>query len=198
MRIFVCAVAIALSMGLPAPGHAQGVSAGVKGGINSGKATASGTGSFSTNVGTSGSLGGFVTIALGETARLQPEVLFSQRRFSGSSGAFTIESRAVEVPILAHFVFAPGRRVRPVLFAGPQLTFISNVMQSTAQGESDISDNIKDVDAGLTFGAGFEAAAGNGAFVVDARVNIGMKDLSESGSPSLKSRAFLLLAGYRF
>ncbi len=48
------------------------------------------------------------------------------------------------------------------------------------------------------FGAGFEMAAGCGAFVLDGRVNIGMKNLSETGPPALKSRAFLLLPGYRF
>jgi hypothetical protein len=198
MRILVCAVAIALAVGVPAPARAQSGSAGVKGGINVGKVTASGTDAFDTKVGTGGSIGGFVAIPLGETARIQPEVLFSQRRFSGVTADLTVESRAVEVPILLHLLVATGQRVRPVLFAGPQLTFISKVTQSTAQGDTDISDNIAGVDAGLTFGGGFEMAAGRGAFVVDGRVNIGMKDLSQSGPPALKSRAFLLLAGYRF
>lgn len=197
MRIFVCA-AIALAVSIPAPVHAQAVSAGIKGGLNVSKAAASGTDGFTTKVGAGGSLGGFVAIALGETARIQPEVLFSARRFSGVFSDFTVTNRAVEVPILLHLTFSHDRRVQPVLFAGPQLTFISKVTQSTPQGDIDISDNIAGVDAGLTFGAGLEMAAGRGAFVVDGRVNLGMRDLSETGPPALKSRAFLLLAGYRF
>lgn len=198
MRIFVCLVAVALALGIPASAQAQSGFAGIKGGVVVGKTSASGAGSFDTHVGRGGAIGVFAGIKLGETVRIQPEVLLTGRRFSDSTDAFSISARAIEVPILLHFRFATDRRAHPVLFVGPQITFVSNVRQTTAQAETDIDDRIGDTDTGLTFGAGFEMSAGRGSFVVDGRVNVGLKDLSETGPPALKSRAFLLMAGYRF
>ncbi len=198
MRIFVCVVAVALIAMTPSAARAQSGSAGLKGGLIAANLSTSGSGAFETSAEAGFALGVFGAIEFGAIARLQPEVLITQQRFAISLVGATVKSRAVAVPLLMHLRFGGDRRVRPVVFAGPQVSFISKVTQQAALGETDISDSIAGVDTGLTVGAGFEAAAGRGAFVVDARATFGLKDLSETGPPALKSRAFLLLAGYRF
>ncbi|MGE0863146.1 MAG: porin family protein [Vicinamibacterales bacterium] len=198
MQILVCVVVAAVTVMIPSAARGQSVSAGVKGGLLAANLSASGAGSFDTSAEAGFTLGLFGAIKLGTIARLQPELLMTQQRFAISLAGATVKARAVAVPVLMHLRFGGDRRVRPVLFAGPQISFISKVTQQTAQGETDISDNIAGIDTGLTAGAGFEAVAGGGAWVVDARATFGMKDLSEAGPPALKSRAFMLLAGYRF
>lgn len=197
MRLFVCLFIVSV-LALPATARAQAGSAGTKGGLVSTTISTSGAGSFETDAGMGGVIGVFAAIELGGSARLQPELLITQRRFSAPGLGFSVKARAIDVPLLLHLRFAPNRRVRPILFAGPQLSFISKVTQTTPAGAVDISDDIKNVDAGLTVGGGLEASAGPGAFVVDARVGFGFQDLSETGPPSIKSRAFMLLVGYRF
>lgn len=198
MRIFVCVVVAAVTALTPSAARAQSGSAGIKGGLIAANLSTSGAGSFDTSAEAGFALGMFAAIEFGAVARLQPELLLTQQQFAIPLAGATVNSRAIAVPLLMHLRFGGDRRVRPVLFAGPQISFISKVTQQTALGETDISDNITGVDAGLTMGAGFEAAAGRGAFVVDARATIGVKDVSETGAPALKSRAFMLLAGYRF
>jgi len=198
MRIFVCVVAIVLAGVIPSTAQAQSGSAGIKGGLIMANLSTSGTGSFETSTEAGGALGVFAAIEFGTIVRLQPELMITQQKFAIDQAAATVKSRAVAIPVLMHLRFGGDRRVRPVLFVGPQISFISKVTQDTARGETDISDDIADVDAGVTVGGGFEATAGRGAFVVDVRATFGMKDLSETGSPALKSRAFMLLAGYRF
>lgn len=198
MRIFVCVVVAALTAIAPSAARAQSGSAGIKGGLIAANLSTSGAGSFETSAEAGFALGVFGAIEFGAVARLQSELLITQQRFAISLAGATVKSRAIAVPLLMHLRFGGDRRVRPVVFAGPQISFISKVTQQTAQGETDISDNIGGVDAGVTMGAGFEATAGRGAFVIDARATFGVKDLSETGPPALKSRAFMLLAGYRF
>jgi hypothetical protein len=43
-----------------------------------------------------------------------------------------------------------------------------------------------------------EVPAGRGALLIDARVVIGLRNLWEQPGPTVKSRAFAALVGYRF
>lgn len=198
MRVFVCLTVVVCALAGATSASAQGVTFGVKGGAVFATAVSDGADAIDFNTGT-GAVGGmFVTIDLGSRARLQPELLFGQRRFAASNFPIDVTTSGVELPILVQVVLGSSARVTPVLTFGPQLNFISKVTQSSALGETDISDDIANVDAALTVGAGLDVAVGRGTAVFDVRVSFGMKDLSTTDGPSLRSRGTLVLAGYRF
>jgi len=182
------------------PAAAQGVDGGLKGGIVAGRLSLDGAGGFDTSARGGATAGGFVTLALGRVARLQLEALYAERRFrsSGLPVEIAVRSRGVEVPLTLQVVAPSGRRVRPLVFAGPQLSVVSAVRQTVGGVSSDIADRVAELDIAATAGVGLEIGAGRGAVVVDGRVVIGLRELNEAPPPEYRSRAFTLLVGYRF
>lgn len=208
MRIFVCAalgvLAVAVNVSsaqgqTQAGGDDRRVEAGVKAGITYANLSISGLPGFDPEAGVGMLAGGWVSAGR-ERVRLQAEVLFAPRRFSAASpvGDIEVSSRAIDVPVLVVGRFRQAGRIRPLLFAGPYVSFISRVTQTIASTETDIDDDIKDVDTGAVLGFGVEVEAGRGAMVIDARYAFGMRDLSEAAESTFKSRSLMLSFGYRF
>ncbi|MGD9904806.1 MAG: porin family protein [Vicinamibacterales bacterium] len=196
----VCAAVWAMGLAAATPAAAQAVVAGVKGGVVAGRLATGDSGAFDTTARAGATAGVFLGTTLGRLGRFQVEALFAERRFrsSGLPVEIAVRSRGLEVPLLVQLVAPAGRRVRPLVFAGPQLSLISSVRQ-TASGQSiDLSDRVVDLDVAATFGAGLEVAAGRGALVVDGRAVIGLRQLHAAAPPTYRSRAFALLLGYRF
>ena len=200
MRIFVSAAVVVCALTWPATAAAQGGVFGIKGGLVVGDVSTSGVGEFDTDANTGPVIGGFAGVTITPQLRLQAEVLFSNRRFSAADVTIDakVRSRGVEVPILFVLQGRESERVRPMIYAGPQFSIISKVTQTVSGVETDMSDRIKDTDVGVTAGGGLEIANGRGAFVIEVRATVGLKDLNEDANPSIKSRAFMMLAGYRF
>jgi hypothetical protein len=185
-------------MALATAARAQSPSFGVKAGLVAATVSTSGTGAFDTEADPTAAGGAFVGIRLNDRFFVQPELLISNRRFTIQNEAgINVRSRSIEVPILLNARLALSGRVRPVLFAGPQFGRITKVTQTFAGRTTDISDQIKDGDGGVVFGGGVEIGLGRGALTVDARGSIGMRNVG-TGSTEIKSRAFMLLGGYRF
>ena len=200
MRIFVSAAAVVCALSWPAMAAAQGGVFGIKGGLVLGDVSTAGVGEFKTDADAGAAIGGFAGVTITPQIRLQAEVLVSNRRFSPADETIDarIRSRGVEVPLLLVIQGRESERVRPMIYAGPQFSFISKVTQTVSGIEIDMSDRIKNTDVGVTAGGGLEIANARGAFVIDVRANIGLRDLNEDAEPSIKSRAFLILVGYRF
>jgi Outer membrane protein beta-barrel domain len=175
---------------------------GVKGGLVRAALDVQGPGAFTTEADAGGTIGAFVGVDLSKSVRLQPEVLFTKERFSAKELAapFGIAARSIEVPLLIQARFFRDRRVQAVLYSGPRLGFISKVTEALegAPSEIDLSDQIKDLDAGVALGGGVETALGRGALLFEARFDLGLRNLSEAPDVTFKSRAFLALVGYRF
>jgi hypothetical protein len=209
MRIFVCAAVCVLAVavnaasaeGQDAPGGqaARGVEFGVKAGITSATLSVSGLPGFEPDAGI-GMLGGAWVSAGRDTLRLQMELTFGTRRFSSASpiGDIKVSSRALDVPVFVVGRWRPNSRTRPLLFAGPYVSFISGSTQTIGSTRADIDDQIKGADAGVAIGAGLEIGAGRGAAVLDVRYALGMRDLSEASETTFKSRALMVSFGYRF
>ena len=127
-------------------------------------------------------------------------MLLTARRFTATTAvtSFSVTTIGVEVPLLVHLRVPSARRWQATLFAGPQVGFIPSVTQEVDGTRTDIADDIRDVDLGVVVGGGIEVLAGRGAVVLDARVSVGLRDVSASASPAFRSRAFLALIGYRF
>ena len=175
------------------------VTAGVKGGGVFASLATAGQGAFDTASDGGVAVGAFASVEIGHGVRFQPEVLFGVRRFSAIDAAapFGVSSRGIEIPLLIQYRAPSSRRVRALFSAGPQLSVITKVTQSLGPADSDISDQIKDVDVGATFGGGVAIGAGRGSVTIEARGNVGLRNVSEA-VPSMKARAFLMLAGYEF
>ena len=199
MRIFVSAAVVVCALTWPAVAAAQGVF-GIKGGLVFGDVSTSGIGEFETDANAGAVIGGFAGVTVTPHIRLQAEVLFSNRRFSAADPTIDakVRSRGTEFPLLIVVQGRDSQRVRPMVYAGPQFSIISTVKQTVSGIETDMSDRIKNTDAGVTAGGGLEIVNARGAVVIDLRVNVGLRNLNEDTEPSVKSRAFLMLVGYRF
>lgn len=180
--------------------RAQDVSWGVKGGLVFGALDTSGPGRFDTSSDAGGVFGGFVGVGLGRYVRVQPELYWSVRRFATTDAAtpFAVSARGVEIPLLLQARFPDARAARVLVFGGPQFGFIGKVTQHVGAVSTDIGREIKDRDLAIVLGAGVERALTSGALVIDLRAVLGGRNLNEGGVGVLKSRAFTLLAGYRF
>jgi hypothetical protein len=200
MRIFVSALVVVCTLAGPPAAEAQRALFGVRGGLSIADIAVSGTEGFEATAGSGPVVGAVGGLRMTARARLQVELLWASRRFSATAGGFDAEisSSGVEIPVLFVLNGAPDRRVVPLIYVGPQLNVITKVTQTVAGNDIDMSDSIRNGDPGITFGGGLEIAAPRGAFTIDARANIGFRNLNEDPVPSFKSRAFQLLAGYRF
>jgi hypothetical protein len=185
----------------PARAWAQSstVEGGVKVGIVAATLSVDGLPGLEPNAGVGAQAGGWVSTGR-DAIRVQAEVNVGVRRFTLTSAAGDIEvsSRIVELPVLVVGRWRPDARVRPLLLGGVSIGFVSNVTQTFGSTETDIDDQIEDVDAALVIGGGLQVAAGSKAIVVDARYAFGLRDLSESGDTVFKSRTFVASFGYRF
>ena len=200
MRILVSAAVVVCALTWPALAAAQSGVFGIKGGLVVGDVSTSGVGEFDTDANAGAAIGGFAGVTITPHLRLQAEVLFSNRRFSAADVTVDarIRSRGVEVPILFVVQGREGQRVRPMLYAGPQFSSISKVTQTVSGIEADMSDRIKNTDAGVAAGGGLEIARASGAFIIEVRAIVGLRNLNEDTDPSIKSRALMMLVGYRF
>jgi opacity protein-like surface antigen len=171
---------------------------GIKAGAVNSNLSVSGSGAFDTDGEFGFVFGGFVGIPLGPRVRLQPEFLVTERRFTIQEVSPTpsVSSIAYEMPVFLQVRF--GESTQPFLQFGPQVTIISNVKQRVAGTEIDIGDEIGDVDFGLAIGAGVEAPLNRGALVFEGRAQWGFRDLIAGPDTTMRSRALMLLAGYRF
>lgn len=198
-RLTVMVWTIALSIGATGAA-AQGLSWGLKGGVGFGSLNTEGQDAFETSPDPGGMFGGFFGVDIGRVVRFQPEVYWSVRRFSatGVPTPFAVTSRGVEVPLLLQVRVPEARSTQAVLFIGPQFSVVGKVEQRIGNAATDISDQIRDRDAGVVFGAGLERAVSTGALAFDVRAVIGTRNLAETGAGSIKSRAIQVLVGYRF
>jgi hypothetical protein len=172
----------------------------VKGGFVPSTLTTEGFVGLEADAGAGGAIGGFVDFASGGIVGFRPEVLVTWRRFTLSDlgeGRRT-GSTSIEVPLLLCVRTANTSGTRGVFFAGPQLSFLTAVWQDVEGRRVDLDEAIEDMDAALAIGGGVEVPAGRGALVIDGRVVIGLRNLWEEPGPSVKTRAFAALIGYRF
>jgi hypothetical protein len=192
-------VTVLVCLLLPGLAVGQTVRFGVKGGIQKSSLDVEGL-VTTVEAGTGGVVGGLVEIGADRTISFRPEVLLSEHRITLLDGARPIETglTSFEIPLLICVRGPKTSRVKALLFGGPHLSFITDAWQDLGTGRVHYDDEVEDVDAGVTFGGGAELPAGRGAFLVDARFSIGMRDLDTNPGLSFKVRVFGVHVGYRF
>jgi len=149
---------------------AQGMGFGVKGGVNMAKWTGDDVdeitqGAMDEKYVTAFSIGGFLTLPLGNALNIRPEVLFTQNgaKFEGSEDGMdammSMKMNWLNIPVLAVFNLGPVG-----IFAGPYFDFFlsgKTKMEISFDGESfdeeeDIeSDEVQSLNYGIIFGAAY-------------------------------------------
>ena len=178
--------------------RAQAVSVAVKGGLNFAKVeSAEAPDEIDANTG--GAVGISVPITLMPGLRLQPELFFATQRFSivSQSPEIRVAANGILMPVLLSLGVLRRDRISVWAFGGPYVARINDVTQTVGTFEADASDQVRDLDAGITFGAALELAMPRGAFSLELRGNRGLRDIYDAPE-EIKTRSVMLLAGYRF
>lgn len=181
---------------------AQGLQPGAKAGVNLANVSTAREGSsasFDSRVGLVG--GVFVTWRLMSWLELQPEVLATSKGAALEEEG--IDARLVldylEVPLLARV----SRRVSGATVyaaAGPTVAWLlrakSRVAFEGATEEIDMKDEVEPFDVGAVMGGGIEI----GAFVIDGRYTLGLRDIDadRSDAITIRNRTISVTAGFRF
>ncbi|SEG41995.1 porin family protein [Algoriphagus boritolerans] len=100
----------------------------------------------------------------------------------------------VDVPVLLRLKFGEGFNV----FAGPQVSFLTNSRFEGDFGGSTLSldtDSIKDTDAGLVFGLGYNLPKG---LNIQGSYDYGMTPLFKNSDADVYNRGFKVSLGYTF
>jgi opacity protein-like surface antigen len=122
---------------------------------------------------------------------IQPELLYSAQGMEESITDSKWKLDYINVPVMVQYMFNNGFRLQ----AGPQIGFLVNgEVESRDGSETEITDDLKKVDAGLGFGFGYLSDAGIG---IDARYNVGLSNINESGN-DIKNRVFQVGIFYMF
>lgn len=177
--------------------QAQDVGFGLKGGVNLTNLNVDDPeGSYDSRTGYHA--GVFLRGKFGKVA-IQPEVLlFTQSNEISSSTLGSVENNFtyLAVPVMFKFYVVSGLNIQ----AGPQFGFLlDGERKSQLQGltvKEDIKDYYKNSDTSISLGGGFDFPFG---LSVDARYNIGIKDINdEADGYESKSRVFLISLGWNF
>lgn len=206
--------AVCLVVLVPIEAQAQGFTAGVKGGLNVSTLDVddpanpdlefdSRTGFLAGIYLQCGGIGWFT---------LQGEVLYSRNgaKAQGDDPALELKLDYIRVPVL--FMARLGSaesRVRPMLYAGPQLAFQTRCQISGEEaGESmslgcsseELDEPLETnlVEFGLVFGGGIEIPLGKPVLQLDARYNLGLSNLNagmDAARVSVKNRNWSFMAG---
>jgi hypothetical protein len=156
----------------------------------------------------------FYTFDLSDTAAIQPEVYYSQRKYEyGPPGWYDVKGetfyntvRFIEVPVLLKYKFNLSSQFKPVLFAGGYAAFRVS-RDFYASSVHFILSNYADIDGGFVVGAGFKYIEGKVGYHLDLRYNFGLVDVQEV-TPYLieilvppeysKNRSLTLMVGISF
>ena len=123
-------------------------------------------------------VGGLVDFAVAENFHVQPELLYS------IEGAKDAKINYLRIPIMAKYYVIEGLSLQ----AGPEIAF-------KVGGDDTIKDAVKSLDYGLGIGAGYELSSG---LMFDARYNLGLNNINNSGAGTLKNVGINIGLGYRF
>ncbi len=135
----------------------------------------------------------------------QPEILYVAKGTNldvdgETLGAYHLSY--IEIPVLARAGFRVTPNLAPYLLFGPELGILLTAELENSRGEfSDSKDGLKTTDFGLVFGGGvtIDIAAIKGAINVEARYDLGLTDINDTGANGfVKNRAFFVMLGYQY
>lgn len=135
----------------------------------------------------------------------QPEVLYAQKGVNldvegETLGAYHLSY--IEIPLLARAGFRVSPSLAPYLLLGPELGILLTAELENSRGEfTDTKDGLTATDVGLIVGGGLaiDIAAIKGAINVEARYDLGLTDINDTGAGGyVKNRVLFVLLGYQY
>jgi hypothetical protein len=180
LAVGLCVLAISVRSALAADGATGGVVVGA----NISSVQLAGTDATGITAGNQAGLfvGGLALFPITHIVAIQPEVAYSQRRFTvkDTVGSFSATEKWdwIEVPILARVSFwhRGGRSVHVV--GGPGFEFLLRAKEEATGRTADVKDDVNSVDVSIIAGAGISV----GKFGIEARYDAGLKDLNKNNS----------------
>jgi len=180
LAIGLCVFAVSVTSALAA----DGLTGGVVAGANISSAQLAGSDATGISAGNKAGLfvGGFALWPITQIVAIQPEVAYSQRRFTvkDTVGSFSGTEKWdwIEVPILARVsVWHAGRRSVYVV-GGPGFEYLVQAKEEAAGTTGDVKDDVNRFDVSIVAGAGISM----GRFGVEARYDAGLKDLNKDNN----------------
>ena len=131
-------------------------------------------------------------IHLGPQFALQPELLYSGQGAESKTAENKQKLGYINVPINFQYMFDNGFRLQ----AGPQVGFLVSAESIVGNVETEVKDQYKTVDFGITAGLGYVHSPTG--FGVDARYNLGLTDITENKLNDHKNRGFQIGVFYLF
>lgn len=139
--------------------------------------------------------GVYATILPEGPVSIEPGIFYSVK---GSQNDDGLDTRAVldyvDVPVLVRFGIGEGFNI----FAGPQISFLTNSKFEGDLGGSTFSFDTNDInstDVGLAFGLGYNLPQG---FNVQGSYDYGMTPIFKDSDADVYNRGFKLSLGYTF
>jgi hypothetical protein len=180
LGVGLCVLALSVTSALAADGPSGGVVAGA----NISSARLAGVDATGISAGNQAGLfvGAFALWPITHVLAIQPEVAYTQRRFSvkDTVGTFSATEKWdwMEVPILARVsLWRAGRRTVYVV-GGPGFEFLLRAKEDAAGTTSDVKDDVRRFDVSIVGGAGISM----GKFGIEARYDAGLKDLNKDNN----------------
>ena len=135
-------------------------------------------------------VGAFANFQLGNIFAMQPEVTFSQKGFKAtwdtSDSSSTMNMSYLDMPLMVSAGFKLGNSARVFASAGPNVSYLLNAEKefyNSMNGETttepfDFSEeSLERLDVGVNFGGGFSVRVNRWKYTVDARYNMGLKEI---------------------
>lgn len=142
--------------------------------------------------------GGFGLFPLTPNIAIQPEVAYSQKRFTLKDSARSFDATDrwdwIEVPVLLRVSFTSQPNGLYVI-GGPGFSYLVRAKEQEGRRTLDIRDGVEKVDVSVIGGIGYAA----GHFGVEARFDAGVRDLNKSlgSNITVKSRAVRMNVTWR-
>ncbi len=121
---------------------------------------------------------------------IQPEIVYSAQGAKNGDTKYNLDY--VNVPVLFQYMFDNGFRLQ----AGPQVGFLISAKSKTNNDNTDIKDNYKPIDFGVSIGASYIFPPTG--FGIDARYNFGLSNINKNSAVNSTNRGIQLGIFYIF
>ena len=161
--------------------QAQGIGLGIKVGANFANQAVT---DITVKTVTDYHFGAYLNLNLSEKFGITPEVLYTA--YGTKWDNIKVDFDYIALPVM--FRFNPASILS--LEAGPQFSFLT---KAEVEDVGDVTDQLKNNDFGLAFGAGLHLPLG---FNAGIRYVLGFTDISDVSGQSIKNRTFQIYAGW--
>ena len=184
--VVVCAVVLLLAAFAAVPAAAAAAvdfDMGIKAGVS--MATYKWTDSETSQSLTRPVFGVFAAFNLNKSFAIQPEIYYlvlggvSQDDFDGTNYKYIDYDNYIHVPVLAKYRFMPDKKLSPVLFAGPALSFLLSahykfLLDGVEQYDKSSTAFLKKTRFSAVFGGGLEYQMDKLKLLLDVRYDLGL------------------------